>query len=72
VVVGPCTQVEEDQGLGRVEALDELVKDFVASDNKDAIVKSVADKVRVWYVCVCVPVCAGVWLTKCVYHPLQK
>jgi len=55
-----------------VEALDELVKDFVASDNKDAIVKSVADKVRVWYVCVCVPVCAGVWLTKCVYHPLQK
>jgi len=39
-------QVEEDRGLGRVDALDELAKGYKDSSDKAAIVQAVTDKVR--------------------------
>eukprot|EP00983_Pelagomonas_calceolata_P028537 893965-Pelagomonas_calceolata.AAC.3 len=43
----PHAQVQEDRGLGRVDALDELVKDYTTSTDKAAIVQAVTDKVGV-------------------------
>jgi len=39
-------KVQEDRGLGRVDALDELVKDYTTSTDKAAIVQAVTDKVK--------------------------